>query len=163
MATSRLVAMLLFALGAAGCVSPRVSTGADEAAIQLSVLSMIRAFNSRDDAALEAIATPDADWVTVNGRWTQGTAAYARARRSRFDGPLKDARLRPIEIKIRFIRPDVAVVHVSHEMSGMRDERDEILAPHVELSTRVYVKQDDRWVLTAFHNSGLRQARARSR
>lgn len=133
----------------------RAASPEDEKAIRLSVLAMTDAFNDRDDATLMAIATPDADYVTVTGRWTRGTAAYVQARRSRFEGPLKNARLRPLDARIRFIRPDVAVVHVTHEISGMIDETGKPLQPHPELSTRLYVKEAERWLLTAFHNTPL--------
>lgn len=150
----RLIPMLLWlALTAA---APHTSpTPADEAAIRQSVLAMTDAFNARDDAALIALATPDADWVTVAGRWTRGTQAYVDARRSRFAGPLKSAALRSLETRIRFVRPDVAIVHVTHEIRGMLDQAGKPLPPHPELSTRVYVKQNGRWLISAFHNTGL--------
>ena len=82
-------------LNATGCATPGAATTQDEAAITRSVHVMTDAFNKRNDATLLAISTPDADYVTVLGRWTRGTAAYVEARRSRFDGPLRNARLRP--------------------------------------------------------------------
>ena len=150
----RLAALTAVAL-AAGCVTSFATNPGDDAAIRQSVLAMTEAFNVRDDAALIALATPDADFVTVVGRWTKGPEAYVKSRRSRFDGPLKNAKLRPLETHIRFVRPDVAVVHVTHEMSGMLDQAGKALPPHPELSTRLYVKQDGRWRLSAFHNTGL--------
>lgn len=151
---SRLFAVLA-ALSTSACATPNTATQEDEAAIRRSVLAMTEAFNARDDAALMTIATPDADFVTVLGRWTEGTSAYVAARRSRFDGPLKNAKLRPLETHVRFIRPDVAVVHVTHEISGMSNAAGTTIPPHPELSTRVYAKNGGRWVMTAFHNTGL--------
>lgn len=143
------------ALSTSSCATTSTADAGDEAAIRQSVLAMTEAFNQRDDAALIALAAPDADYVTVVGRWTRGTAAYVKSRRSRFNGPLKDAVLRPLETHIRFIRPDVAVVHVTHEISGMLDQAGTPLPPHPELSTRIYVKRGGRWLLSAFHNTGL--------
>ncbi|WP_310468119.1 SgcJ/EcaC family oxidoreductase [Sphingomonas sp.] len=128
-------------------------TAGDEAAIRQSVLAMTTAFNTRDDAALIALSAPDADFVTVVGRWTRSPHAYVESRRTRFSGPLKNASLRPLETHIRFVRPDIAVVHVTHEISGMLDEAGQLLPPHPEFSTRLYVKQRGRWLLSAFHNS----------
>ena len=142
-------------LGASACATVDAGTKEDEAAIRRSVLAMTEAFNARDDAALIAIATADADFVTVTGRWTRGTATYVRTRRARFDGPLQHAKLRPVETHMRFIRSDVAVVHVTHEISGMRDAAGNAIPPHSELSTRIYVKNGGRWLMTAFHNTGL--------
>lgn len=150
----RLISILMW-LALAAAAPLGASIAADEAAIRASVLAMTDAFNNRDDAALLALATPDADWVTVAGRWTKGTQAYLTTRRSRFAGPLKNAALRPLETHIRFVRPDVAVVHVTHEISSMLDQAGKPLPPHPELSTRIYVKQKGRWLVSAFHNTGL--------
>lgn len=148
------LAICLAAMSFSACATTH-DAGRDEAAIRQSVLAMTEAFNARDDAKLTAIATPDADFITVAGRWTKGTNAYVQARRSRFDGPLKNAKLRPLETHIRFVRPDVAIVHVTHEISGMLDSSGTKLPPHPELSTRVYVKTGGRWLMTAFHNTAL--------
>ena len=153
----RIYRMLLPILAVSGsaCATSNVPAKDDEAAIRESVMAMTDAFNARDDATLMKIATPDADFVTVAGRWTPGTSAYAQSRRARFDGPLKNAKLRPLETHVRFIRTDVAIVHVLHEISGMLDASGKVLPPHPELSTRVYVKNGGRWLMTAFHNTGL--------
>jgi uncharacterized protein (TIGR02246 family) len=139
----------------AGCATIPPAGPRDEAAIRQSVLAMTDAFNARDDSALSAIATPDADFVTVLGRWTRGLAAYETSRRLRFAGPLKNATIRNLETHVRFVQRNVAIVHVTHEISGMLDEQGKLLAPHRELSTRVYVKKKGRWLMTAFHNTGL--------
>lgn len=145
----------LVAVSASACATIEVTAKDDEAALRESVLAMTEAFNARDDATLMKIATPDADFVTVVGRWTPGTSAYVQSRRSRFDGPLKNAKLRLLETHVRFIRADVAIVHVRHEISGMLDAAGNVLPAHPELSTRVYVKDGERWLMTAFHNTGL--------
>ena len=149
------VIVVALALVTSACATADLATSNDETAIRRSVLAMTDAFNARDDPGLIAIATTDADFVTVTGRWTRGTAAYVQARRGRFDGPLQHAKLRPLETHIRFIRPDVAIVHVTHEISGMVDAVGNAIPPHPELSTRLYVKNGGRWLMTAFHNSGL--------
>ena len=149
------VALAAVTLSTSSCATTSTGDARDEFAIRQAVLAMTEAFNRRDDAALVALATPDADYVTVVGRWTRGTAAYVESRRSRFKGPLKNAVLRPLVTHVRFIRRDVAVVHVTHEISGMVDQAGTPLPPHPELSTRLYVKQGGRWLLSAFHNTGL--------
>ncbi|HVF37470.1 MAG TPA: SgcJ/EcaC family oxidoreductase, partial [Sphingomicrobium sp.] len=131
------IAIVLIATSVAGCATLAPASERDEVAIRQSVLAMTAAFNQRDDAALGAIATPDADFVTVVGRWARGTSAYVESRRGRFAGPLKGATIRNLETHVRFARPDLAIVHVTHEISGMRDEQGKPLAAHQELSTRV--------------------------
>lgn len=54
---------------------------------------------------------------------------------------------------IRFIRPDVAIAHVTNEMSGVVNAEGETQSPHQELSIRVLVKDKGIWRVSAFHNT----------
>jgi hypothetical protein len=60
---------------------------------------------------------------------------------------LKDAKITVQDLRIRFVRPDVAIVHETHEMSGMRNDKGETMPPHQELSIRVMVKEQDKWLI----------------
>ena len=66
---------------------------------------------------------------------------------------LKDAKITLIELDIRFIRPDVAVVHQLHLMSGSRHPDGTLLPPHRQISTRILVKEQGEWMTTAFQNT----------
>jgi uncharacterized protein (TIGR02246 family) len=128
-------------------------TQEDEAAIRQAVATMTTAFNTRDDQATANLTTTDADFVTVTGDWSKSSAAYLAARRGRFTTALKNASIRVIDIKIRFLRPDVALAHVTHEIRGMLDADGKELPPHTELSLRVFVQEHGKWLMTAFHNT----------
>jgi hypothetical protein len=68
---------------------------------------------------------------------------------------LRKVELRTEDIKIRFIRPDVALAHVTNEMSGLVGPNGEKLPAHRELSLRVFVKDDGVWQVASFHNTML--------
>jgi uncharacterized protein (TIGR02246 family) len=124
----------------------------DEKAVRQVIADMIAAFNRHDPAP--SLFTEDADYVNVQGMWLKGAAAIERGRKGRFETALKDAMITPLDVQIRFITPDVAIAHVTHEMRGMRGSDGTTLPPHRELSTRVFVKKKDgRWLLTAFQNT----------
>ncbi len=131
-------------------------TQEDEAAIRQAVATMTTAFNTRDDKATASVTTADADFVTVRGNWSKGSADYIAARRSRFATALKNASIRVIEVKIRFLRPDVALAHVTHEIRGMLDGDGNEMPPHNELSLRVFVREQGMWLMTAFPQHGRR-------
>ena len=128
-------------------------TQEDEAAIRQAVAIMTTAFNTRDDQASASVTTTDADFVTVTGAWSKGSADYLAARRARFATALKNASIRVVDIKIRFLRPDVALAHVTHEIRGMSDDSGKELPPHTELSLRVFIREHGKWLMTAFHNT----------
>jgi uncharacterized protein (TIGR02246 family) len=126
----------------------------DETEIRRLIDALTTAFNARDDAATLAVATADADFVTVNGKWTKG-AEYTTSRRQRFSTALKNASIKPVDAKIRFLTPDVALAHVTHEMRGMLDASGKEMPPHPELNLRVFVKENGKWLMAAFHNTGV--------
>ncbi len=128
-------------------------TREDEASIRQAVAAMTTAFNTRDDQATASLTTRDADFVTVTGTWSKGSADYLAARHARFVTALKNASIRVVDIRIRFLTPDVALAHVTHEIRGMLDADGKELPPHTELSLRVFVREHGKWLMTAFHNT----------
>jgi len=151
----RVIVLALSALSLVAVSETGAQTRGDEAAIHHAVEAMTTAFNTRDDQATAYVTTPDADFVTVTGNWSTSTADYLAARRARFASTLKNASIRVIDTKIRFVRPDVALVHVTHEIRGMLNSDGKELPPHGELSLRVFVKEHGKWLMTAFHNTAL--------
>ena len=61
--------------------------------------------------------------------------------------------LKTLDVTVRFIRPDVALAHVSNELSGLVGPDGQTLPSHRELSVRVFVKNDGAWRIAAFHNT----------
>jgi uncharacterized protein (TIGR02246 family) len=113
---------------------------------------MAQSPGSRDDE--EAI---DGDLVTVRGERFKGTAEYEKGLAAILATRAKEATLRTLDVTIRFIRPDVAVAHVTNELSGLIGPDGQKLPAHRELSIRVFVKDASTWrVAAAFHNTMLR-------
>jgi uncharacterized protein (TIGR02246 family) len=159
---NRTLTLLVVIVCVGGALDSQAQTPADERAIRQAIDAMTAAFNGRDDAATEAVATADADFVTVTGNWTKGANAYTQARRKRFATALKNASIAPIDTHIRFLKPDVALAHVTHEIRGMLDESGRELPPQRELSSRSFLKSDGKWLMTAFHNTTVATAAAPS-
>jgi uncharacterized protein (TIGR02246 family) len=149
---------IVFALGSLTLTNVsqiNAQTQEDEAAIRQAVATMTTAFNTRDDQATASLTTTNVDFVTVTGNWSKSSADYIAARRARFATALKNASIRVIDIKIRFLKPDVALAHVTHEIRGMLDADGKELPPHTELSLRVFVREHGKWLMTAFHNTAV--------
>ena len=126
----------------------------DEEAIKRVIIAMDDAFNShKPDSAL---FTPDADFVNVNGTWLRGAAAIESGRRAAFETRLKNAHTKSLEMWIRFIRPDVAIVHVTSETAGITASDGRELPPQKELNIRVLTRENGQWLVAVFHNTPLR-------
>ena len=127
----------------------------DEEIIRRFLLERIEAFN-RHEGPQAAVYTSDADFVNVYGMWRKGPAEIEGRQKERMETVLKNAKITLIDLRIRFVRPDVAIVHQKHEMSGMLDAEGRTMPPHQELGIRVMVKEHGQWLTTAFHNTIVR-------
>lgn len=99
--------------------------------------------------------TVDADFVTVRGEVMKGTHAIEAGLDRIFRTRAGSAKLREIDASIRFLSPDVALAHVTNELSGLVGAAGERLSTHQERSIRVFVRTDGAWKVTAFQNTRL--------
>jgi len=125
----------------------------DEEAIKKVIFGTTDAFNKHDSKAFARYYTPDADLVTIRGERMNGAAAIEKGLAAIFATRASTATLKMLDVSIRFIRPDVAIAHVTNEMSGVISPAGERLPPHRELSIRVFVKDNRTWRVAAFHNT----------
>jgi uncharacterized protein (TIGR02246 family) len=160
-ATAGATLAAVFLGSVAGSVSGDPSPGksADEEAIRSLVLERIDAFN-RHEAPVPGLFTADADFVNAYGAWRKGPAEIEGGQGERMRTVLKDAKITLTDLRIRLVRPDVAIVHQKHEMSGMRSPSGEAMPPQQELGIRVMVKEQGTWLITAFHNTIVRPEQA---
>lgn len=156
----RALALVAAAAAAFAAMSVNVLAGSagDERDIRQALDAMTSAFNNHDESRAASLMTDDADYVNVQGSWSKGARQIAQFRRARFAGALSHASLHVLDVDIRFVRRDVALVHELHEIAGMIDESGKELPPHRELSLRVFVKQRGRWLVTAFQNTSVATA-----
>jgi uncharacterized protein (TIGR02246 family) len=86
----------------------------------------------------------------------EGQVAVEKGLTSIFETRGKTAMHRTLNVSIRLLRPDVALVHVTNEPSGLVAPDGTALPPHQELSLRVPAKRDGLWQVAAFHNPMVR-------
>ncbi len=119
----------------------------------LAVLSRLAdAWNDGDAAAYASLFTEDADYVTFFGMNMPGRAVIESAHRSLFEGPLKGSKLvaGSGEPKVRFVRPDVAIVVSGGGSSPAGGEPE----PGRESTlTYVLVEESGGWRVASFQNT----------
>ena len=69
--------------------------------------------------ASRSTTRPDADFVTVRGEVMKGTGEIEAGLSRIFRTRAGNATLREIDASIRLLGPDVALVHVTNELSGL--------------------------------------------
>jgi uncharacterized protein (TIGR02246 family) len=89
----------------------------DETAIKKVVMEMIEKFNQHDAKAMASLFAKDGDLVNVYGTWLKDQAAIEDGLSGMFVKIVPTATLKTLDMEVRFIRPDVAIAHVTNEFS----------------------------------------------
>ena len=119
---------------------------ADEAAIRQVVADYADAWNRHDPTAKVKDYSDDLDHVSVRGRWQQSRAELEQTYIDYHATIWKDVTYHPMVEKVRFLRPDVAVVIVR----GTFHSGD---AADTGRATWVMTKESGRWLCRAFHQT----------
>lgn len=121
---------------------------------------LTEAWNDGDATAYGRLFTEDADYVTFFGLNFPGREAIESSHRALFEGPLKGSKLTGqlgAAAKVRFVRPDVAVVVAGGGSSVTgADTTDEGRESTVSF---VLVEEDGEWLITAFQNTRVSDPR----
>jgi uncharacterized protein (TIGR02246 family) len=147
------VVSCIAALGVGRAQAPDVRK--DEEAIRGIIAATTDAFSKHDARAWAQYCTEDAQLVTVRGESMKGRAQIEKGLATIFETRGRNVRLKTMDVSVRFIRPDVALVHVTNELGGLLSPEGRTQPSHQELSIRVFVKDQGAWRITAFHNTIL--------
>lgn len=140
-----LALLTLFALSASA-----QSHAADEASMREAVKQMESGWNTKSGALFAKPFAEDADYVVVNGNYIKGRAVIETSHQRIFDTIFKDTTISLTVQQIRFLRPDVAVVHVK----GSRQSPNEELKQNVVL-TLFMTREKQGWTIAAFQNTAI--------
>ncbi len=130
---------------------------ADEAAVRDLYRELMDGWNRGSGEAFASAFTGDGDLVAFDGTHFEGREKIAPFHQELFDKWLKGSRLVGKVKDVRFLSPDVALMHAvgSTVMRGKSEpspERDSI-------QTLVAIRQDGEWRLAAFQNTRVRPMR----
>jgi uncharacterized protein (TIGR02246 family) len=131
-------------------------TKADEDAILEIELQFNEAWGRHDaDAMVESLAD-DAQFVTVNGAWTTTRADYLNLmqRLHGSSGPFRTSTRQTPIMHVRFLAPDVAMMHSQFNIYGDIEE-----PVRTGIGTRVVRKIDGRWQTVAVQNTDVHAGR----
>ena len=112
----------------------------EEETIRAVVGDITDAFNRHDAKAWIRFATPDAQLVTVRGESMTGFDEIERGLTTLVQGRNRNAKVRVLSLRVKFIRADVALAYVHSELSGVVGPEGQTLPPSRELSVRVFAK-----------------------
>lgn len=127
---------------------------ADEAAVRGLYQQLMDGWNQGSGAAFAAVFAEDGDLVAFDGTHFKGRQEIAPFHQQLFDKWMKGSRLVGQVKDVRFLSPDVAVMHAvgGTVMRGKTEpspERDSI-------QTLVATREGNEWRLAAFQNTRVR-------
>ena len=134
-----------------------VNHAADEVAVRDLYRELMDGWNRGSGEAFAAVFAEDGDLVAFDGTHFEGREEIAPFHQELFDKWMKGTRLVGRVKDVRFLSPDVALIHAvgSTIMRGKSEpspERDSI-------QTLVATRQNGEWRLAAFQNTRLRVMR----
>lgn len=123
----------------------------DEMAINQIVEGMQNGWNAKNGEQFAANFSKEHDYVVWNGIYTPNSSKTQNAKTHQwlYDGPYKKMDIELKLDKIRFIKSDVALIHVltsGHDTSG------EVPPFPTHLITMVLKKSSNKWEIVSFHN-----------
>ena len=112
------------------------------------------AWNKHDAAAMDQSFVEDCDFVNIFGEWISGHDNLVKIHTALFAGPFRESYRRFTVEKIRFIRPDVAIVHAR----GRITDRDGKLLEGDQgtIALLVMLKERGKWWVVTGQNTEVR-------
>jgi uncharacterized protein (TIGR02246 family) len=163
--TSRLaipaLLMTIFCISAAA-PAPAGDKSKDEAAIRELAAGFEKTHTAHDAKAFAALFAPDGEFTNVLGMTARGRKAIEDFHRPLFEGDttkgnpsFKEAILKVDEVRIRFLRPDVASVDILWTQTGSKAPNGTDRGTRKGLASWVVTKEGGAWQVAVMHNMDL--------
>jgi len=143
------VVMLLLATS----LNLNARTKADEEAVRKLPQAFCDAWAKHDGHELAKMMSDDVDFVTVATVYLHGRPDFEKFHVRLLSGRFKDSTITPLETTVRFMRPDMAVVHWSWKIAGDKNFDGTARPPRFGMMTMVAEKRGDNWQVVVAQNT----------
>jgi uncharacterized protein (TIGR02246 family) len=126
---------------------------ADEAGVHNVPQAFAAAWAKHDGQQLAKVMSEDVDFVNVSGEWVHGRADFALFHSRLLSGRFRESTITPLDIAVRFSRPDQAVLHWSWKIEGDRNHDLTLRKPRFGLFTMIVEKQGGKWLVAVAQNT----------
>jgi uncharacterized protein (TIGR02246 family) len=140
----------------AGEPSSSTTSPSDEAPIRAIIAAQVSAWNTGDAKLFSASFAEDGSFTNIRGTVFYGHRAFEERHVEIFRTFFKGSKLAMSPTKIRFVRPDVAIVDVATEVTelkgtppGVRPGADGRIRTRLQ---EVFVENAGEWRIESYHN-----------
>ena len=130
-----------------------MSRGGDVSAIRGVERAWCRAWNAHNVKALTDLLLPDADFVTVTGKWLHGRREFFDHTNLLHETRFKESVHSVSRTEVRFLSPDLAVAHVRWGLRGDLDPDGTPRKPRTGIFTQVLQKSGGKWLIMVSQNT----------
>src|SRR5215510_9593323 len=128
-------------------------TNSDEEAVRALPRAFSGAWAEHNGHKLAGMMAENVDFVTVRGVWLHGRANFEKYHTRILSGRFRNATNTPLEIRVRFLRPDEAVVHWSWVIEGEKGADGSSQPKRFGIMTMVARKTDKGWKVIVAQNT----------
>ena len=156
-----MVRLVVFASIGALLIAPSAAAQSkrDEAALRALPQQFSAAWAKHDGRELAKLMAPDVDFVNVSAIWLHG-ADFEKYHSRILSGRMRNSTLVPVEVAVRFLKPDLATVRWSWKDQGDVDDAGRPQPPRYGLMTMVAQKTRGSWSVVAAQNTNAGPVRA---
>lgn len=144
--------LALIALFVATTFPVGAQTNPDEEAVRKIPQAFCAAFNKHDGHELARIMADDVDFVTVGAMWLHGRADFEKYHTRLLSGRFLGVKCEPLQTAVRFLRPDIAVIHWGWTMLGDKNSDGTARQRRFGMMTMVAEKRTGTWLVVASQN-----------
>ncbi len=134
-------------------ITAQAQTQTDEDAVRLLPHAFCDAWAKHDGHELAKIMAEDIDFVTVGATWFRGRDNFEEYHTRLLATRFRESTNTPLETVVRFLRPDLALVHWSWAIEGDKNPDGSARPKRFGLMTMLAEKRKDTWLVIAAQNT----------
>ena len=138
------------------------TSATDEAQIRAIVEEQVSAWNVGDAVAFSKSFAENGSFTNIRGTVFYGHKAFEDRHREIFTGFFKGSKLAMSITRIRFVRPDVAIVDLATELSNLSGAppgvRPNAAGRILTRLQQVFVKNSGVWQVESYHNVDVKDS-----
>jgi len=108
--------------------------------------------------SMGSLLRDDVDFINVAGQWLKGKKQTVDVHKERHEVVFKNSTWITDSVHIKYIKSDVAIIHIGWGLSGDVDPDGSIRQPRHGIFTWVVTKMNKEWLILSVHNVNIRES-----